>query len=57
MILFILIGLIIPLWIVPFTWGFAAFMTAVFISIAIPLSVIAIMMNQINGHNIKWYSG
>ena len=53
MILFILIGLIIPLWIVPFTWGFAAFMTAVFISIAIPLSVIAIMMNKSMGTTLS----
>ena len=53
MILFILLGLIIPLWIVPFTWGFAAFMTAVFISIAIPLSVIAIMMNKSMGTTLS----
>jgi len=52
-ILFILIGIIIPLWIVPFTWGFAAFMTAIFLSIAIPLSIIAIMMNQTMGTTLS----
>jgi hypothetical protein len=52
-ILFVLIGMIIPLWIVPFTWGFAGFMTAIFLSISIPLSVIAIMMNQTMGTTLS----
>jgi hypothetical protein len=48
-ILFILIGMIIPLWVLPFTWGFAAFLTVVFLAIAIPLGIIAITMNQSMG--------
>lgn len=53
MILFILIGMIIPLWVLPITWGFAAFLTAIFVSIAIPLSVIVIMMNQTMGTTLS----
>lgn len=52
-ILFILIGMIIPLWIVPFTFPMAAMLTVVFLSIAIPLSIIAIMMNQTMGTNLS----
>ena len=51
--LFVLIGMIIPLWIVPFTWGFAGFLTAVFLSISIPLSIIAIVMNQSMGTTLS----
>ena len=46
-ILLILVAIIIPLWILPFTWGAAAAMTAIFISIMIPLSIIAIFMDII----------
>jgi hypothetical protein len=39
-ILIILVALIIAMWIIPFTWPVAATMTAVFISISIPLAII-----------------
>jgi hypothetical protein len=39
-ILIILAALIIAMWIIPFTWPVAATMTAVFISISIPLAII-----------------
>lgn len=46
-ILLILVAIIIPLWIVPVTWGAAASMTAIFVAIMIPLSIIAIFMDII----------
>jgi len=39
-ILIILVALIIAMWIIPFTWPVAATMTAVFISVSIPLAII-----------------
>lgn len=52
-ILFVLLGVIIPLWIFPFTWAFAASMTAIFVAIAIPLSIIAIAMNSALGTTLS----
>lgn len=46
-ILLILVAIIIPLWILPFTWGAAAAMTAIFVAIMIPLAIIAIYMDII----------
>jgi hypothetical protein len=46
-ILIALAAIIIGLWIVPFTWPFAISMTAVFISIAIPLSLLILFMTQV----------
>ena len=56
-ILFILIGMIIPLWILPFTWGMAAFLTGVFLAIAIPLGIIAIAMNRAMGLTLSGIPG
>ena len=41
-ILIVLAALIVVFWIVPFTWGLAAAMTAVFIAISVPLLIIMI---------------
>lgn len=46
-ILLILAAIIIPLWILPFTWGAAAAMTAIFVAIMIPLTIIAVYMQII----------
>lgn len=46
-ILITLAALIIILWIVPFTWGAAAAMTGIFIAVAIPLAMLAIVMNDV----------
>lgn len=46
-ILLALAALIIGLWIIPFTWPFAASMTLVFISIAIPLAIMVIFMTDV----------
>ena len=46
-ILLILVAIIIPLWILPFTWGAAAAMTAIFVAIMIPLTIIAVFMDII----------
>ena len=46
-ILLILSALIVVLWSVPVTWGFAAAMTTIFLAILIPLSIIAIFMHII----------
>jgi len=43
-ILIALAAMIVILWIVPFTWGMAASMTAIFISIAIPMAIILTFM-------------
>lgn len=45
-ILIILAAIIVALWIVPFTWGFAAAMTVVFLSISIPIAIIATFMAE-----------
>ena len=45
-ILIALAAIIIVLWLVPFTWGVAATMTALFISIAIPMAIILDFMLQ-----------
>ena len=42
-----LVIIIIGLWISPFTWGVAASMTAVFLAIAIPLSIIIYFMTEV----------
>jgi len=52
-ILFILLGVIIPLWMLPFTWGFAAAMTAIFVAIAIPLTIVAVAMNSAMGTTLS----
>lgn len=46
-ILIILVALIIAMWIIPFTWPVAATMTAVFISISIPLAIIVGFMMDV----------
>jgi hypothetical protein len=46
-ILIALAATILILWIVPFTWGVAASMTAVFVSILVPLSIVAAGMADI----------
>jgi hypothetical protein len=46
-ILIALAALIIILWIIPFTWGAAAAMTGIFVAVAIPLAVVAIMMSDV----------
>ena len=46
-IVIMLVALIIALWIVPFTWGFAAAMTAVALGIAIPLGIISVRARDI----------
>jgi hypothetical protein len=43
-ILIALAAIIVVLWIVPFTWGMAASMTAIFIAIAIPMALILTFM-------------
>uniref|UniRef100_A0A6C0IEP5 Vint domain-containing protein n=1 Tax=viral metagenome TaxID=1070528 RepID=A0A6C0IEP5_9ZZZZ len=43
-ILITLAAIIIVLWIIPFTWGMAASMTAIFIAIAIPMAIILVFM-------------
>uniref|UniRef100_A0A6C0AZ74 Vint domain-containing protein n=1 Tax=viral metagenome TaxID=1070528 RepID=A0A6C0AZ74_9ZZZZ len=43
-ILIVLAALIVSMWIVPFTWPVAASMTAIFISISIPLAIIIAFM-------------
>ena len=43
-ILIALASIIIVLWVIPFTWGAAASMTAVFLGIAIPMSIILTFM-------------
>jgi len=42
-----LAAIIVGLWIVPFTWPAAAASTAVFLSISVPLSIIALFMTQV----------
>ena len=46
-ILLILSAVIIILWMIPFTWGFAASMTVIYILIMIPLIIIAVYMKSI----------
>jgi len=46
-IIIMLVALILVLWIVPFTWGAAAAMTAVVLGIAIPLGVISVRARDI----------
>ena len=52
-ILFILIGMIIPLWVIPITYPMAAVLTGVFLAIALPLGIIAIIMNQVMGTTLS----
>ena len=47
MLLMILAGLIVGLWIIPFTWPAAISGTAVFLSVSIPLLIIMVFMNQV----------
>jgi hypothetical protein len=42
-----LVIIIVGLWISPFTWGAAASMSAVFLAIAIPLSIIILFMTEV----------
>ena len=35
------------MWIVPFTWGAAAAMTAIFVAVAVPLAVLAVVMHDV----------
>lgn len=46
-VLIALAAIIIGLWIIPFTWPVAATMTALFISVAIPLAIIVIFMSEV----------
>ena len=46
-ILIALAAIIVILWIVPFTWGMAASMTAIFIAIAIPMAIILTFMMDV----------
>ena len=55
-ILLILVAIIIPLWILPVTWGAAAAMTAIFVAIMIPLTIIAVFMEIIFNLSRIWYS-
>jgi hypothetical protein len=45
--LIVLVSIIVGLWIMPFTWPAAASMTAVFLAIAIPLSIIIYFMTEV----------
>ena len=42
-----LVAIIVGLWILPFTWPAAASMTAVFLAISIPLSIIVVFMTEV----------
>lgn len=53
MILIILAGLIVGLWILPFTWPVAMTSTAVFLSISIPLLIILIFMKDVLHINVN----
>ena len=46
-ILIILVGLILGMWILPFTWPLAMTMTAVFVSVAIPMAIIIGFMTDV----------
>jgi len=46
-ILIILVGMIVAMWILPFTWPAAAATTAIFISISIPLAIIVGFMSDV----------
>jgi hypothetical protein len=46
-ILIVLAALVIAMWIIPFTWPVAISMTAVFISISIPLAIIIVFMTEV----------
>lgn len=46
-ILIVLAALIVSMWIIPFTWPVAASMTAIFISISIPLAIMIAFMTDI----------
>ena len=46
-ILVALSALIVLLWIVPFTWGVAASMTAIFLAVSIPLAKMSVTLNDI----------
>ena len=46
-ILIALAAAIIIMWIVPFTWGAAAAMTAIFVAVAVPLAVLAVVMHDV----------
>lgn len=45
--LIILVVIIVALWIVPFTWPVAASMSAVFLSISIPLAIVVYFMTEV----------
>ena len=46
-ILFSLLAIIIPLWILPFTWGLASSLTAIFLGISIPLAIVTATLSKI----------
>ena len=46
-ILIALTALIVILWIIPFTWGAAAAMSGIFVAIAIPMTIVAVMMDDV----------
>jgi len=48
-ILLVLVSIIVVLWIVPFTWPFAAANSAIFLAIAIPLTIIVVFLTQVLG--------
>jgi hypothetical protein len=43
----VLVVIIVGLWVMPFTWPAAASMSAVFLAIAIPLSIIVVFMSEV----------
>jgi hypothetical protein len=42
-----LVVIIASMWVIPFTWGIASSMTAIFISISIPLAILVIFMTKV----------
>ena len=53
MILIVLAILIIGFWLIPFTWPFAITMTAIFISVSIPLAIMLAFMSEVLHVNIE----
>ena len=49
LVLVVLLALILMLWIIPLTWPAAAANSAIFLAIAIPLTIIVVFLNQVLG--------
>jgi len=47
LVLCVMVGLILAFWVFPFTWPFAISMTAIFISISIPLAIMLIFLSDV----------